>query len=585
MPPSITAGPSAAPLTIDSAATAALSVSGFDPDGDPLTYSWTATGGRIDGTGSAVTYRPPVVSAPTTCRITVFVADGRGGIASNFVDVTVTPSTSPQNVAGLATATASSEANGAHRQIAAKAIDGIVGGYPTDAQREWASSGELAGAWIQLTWTTPVTISRSVLHDRINTSDQILSGTLRFSDGSSLLVGALPDDGVGLTTDFSARTVTWIRFEVASARGGAVGLAEWEVFTTPSAPSNAPPQITAGPTATPATINDLQTSTLSVSATDADGDPLTYSWIASGGSISGAGATVTFTPPRVTSSTSFRIDVQIADGRGSSTTGFVIVNVTPQPNTSPQISAGPTATPATISVGQTSSLSVSATDANGDPLTYAWVASGGSISGSGATVTFTPPAVTSTTSFRIDVNVTDGRGGSVTGFVNVSVTGSVPRVIPEIRLVAPGSVTPGAVSLRADHGGQFLRQHASLRQWAAGEQRRGRIPHVDDGTRSCACARRLRCGRRHSVGRDGSPAERAVLREYATRSALASSGERSNCDLVDERHEQPERRTARIRRRRQTLLGRSWVTPISTVTVSPISSGKTSPLAHCESGS
>ena len=229
--PAITAGPTASPLTISAAATSALAVTAFDANGDLLIYNWTTTGGRIEGSGSAVTFIPPVVSTPTTYRITVFVADGRGGSASSWVDVTVTPSNSSGNVAQLATATASSVANSAAGQTAEKVIDGFVSGYPVDAQREWASAGELAGAWIQLTWTTPVSISQSVLHDRINTVDQILGGTLRFSDGSSLLVGALPDGGAGLTTNFASRTVTWIRFEVTSARGDSVGLAEWEVST------------------------------------------------------------------------------------------------------------------------------------------------------------------------------------------------------------------------------------------------------------------------------------------------------------------------------------------------------------------
>ena len=569
-PPAITAGPMAAPLTVDEAATSAISVTGFDADGDLLTYSWTTTGGRIDGTGSDVTFVPPIVSQPRTYRITVFVADGRGGIASSWVDLSVTPSNSPHNAAGLATATASSEANNAHGQIAAKAIDGIVNGYPTDAQREWASVGELAGAWIQLTWATPVTISRSVLHDRINASDQILGGTLRFSDGSSVVVGPLPNDGTGLTTNFAPRTVTWIRFDVTNARGGAAGLAEWEVFTAAQTGSNRTPQIAAGPTATLATISDVQTSSLSVSATDADGDPLAYSWVASAGSISGSGATVTFTPPRITSPSSFRIDVEVTDGQGGSTAGFVNVSVTPSStvmnlasfaavsastenssrgqdaakatdgfvdgyptdatrewasvgqlagawiqlawttpqnvarvvlhdrinlsdqilsgtlrfsdgsslavgalpndgaaltldfatrsvtwirlevasargdnaglaelevypssgggNTPPQITAGPTATPATIMDVETANISLTASDTDGDTLSYLWQASGGSVVGSGSSATFTPPRIAMPATFRVLVTITDGHGGSASSFVDISVTPSTTEV-------------------------------------------------------------------------------------------------------------------------------------------------------------
>jgi LmbE family N-acetylglucosaminyl deacetylase len=567
-PPSIVAGPTAGAASITDAATTSVSVSASDADGDSLTYSWTTTAGRIEGAGASVTFVPAPVSTPTTVRITVFAADGHGGIASSWVEVSVTPSNGPQNIALQATATASTEST-VHGQVAAKAIDGVVGGYPTDAQREWASQDQLAGAWIQLTWTAPRTISRSVLHDRINTADQILGGMLRFSDGSSVPVGTLPDDGTGLATDFPARTVTWIRFEVTSARGVDTGLAEWEVYSAPQTGSNGAPQIASGPMATPSSITDAQTSSVAIIATDADGDPLTYSWQTSGGSITGSGATATFTPPHVTTATTFRIDVQVFDGHGGSASGFVNVSVTPsdQPrnlasiatatassenvgrgqgaiqaidgivdgyptdptkewvsigqltgawiqltwpsvqtlgrvvlhdrinssdqitsgtlrfsdgstlavgslpndgtglpidfaarsvtwvrlevisargdnaglaefetypaaqsgsNHAPQLTSGPTATPATITDGQTSSITLNASDLDGDTLTYSWQASGGSIGPAGSTVTFTPPHITTPTTFRIDVQVTDGHGGSVAGFVNVSVTPTNP---------------------------------------------------------------------------------------------------------------------------------------------------------------
>ena len=126
-------------------------------------------------------------------------------------------------------------------QTADRAIDGIVGGYPVDVQREWSSAGELTGAWIRLTWATPQKIGRSILHDRINLSDHILAGSMTFSDGSTLMVGALPNDGSGLTQDFAApKTVTWVQFSVVSAAGESAGLAEWEIFTAVSPGGHVP---------------------------------------------------------------------------------------------------------------------------------------------------------------------------------------------------------------------------------------------------------------------------------------------------------------------------------------------------------
>ena len=76
-----------------------------------------------------------------------------------------------------------------------------------------------------------MTISKIILHDRINLTENIRAGTLLFSDGTSVSVGTLPNDGTGLTVGFSQKTVQWVRFRVDSAVGGNIGLAEIEVFS------------------------------------------------------------------------------------------------------------------------------------------------------------------------------------------------------------------------------------------------------------------------------------------------------------------------------------------------------------------
>lgn len=62
-----------------------------DPDGDPLTYSWSATGGRISGSGMTVTWTPPEGVETGTYEITCRVSDGRGGTAEDTDDVRVIP--------------------------------------------------------------------------------------------------------------------------------------------------------------------------------------------------------------------------------------------------------------------------------------------------------------------------------------------------------------------------------------------------------------------------------------------------------------------------------------------------------------
>ena len=133
------------------------------------------------------------------------------------------------NIAGAAGITVSSQ-NELTGQEGIKAADGIADGYPGDHTKEWVTVGQLTGAWIQLNWSGDVTVSRVILHDRPNLTDNILSGRLLFSDGSAVSVGALPDDGAGLPVDFGARTVQWMRFQIDTAVGSNIGLSEMEVY-------------------------------------------------------------------------------------------------------------------------------------------------------------------------------------------------------------------------------------------------------------------------------------------------------------------------------------------------------------------
>jgi len=61
-----------------------------DPDNDPLTYAWSATGGAVDGTGAQVRWNPAGV-ALGAYTITAQVSDGRGGTVSCSTEVRVDP--------------------------------------------------------------------------------------------------------------------------------------------------------------------------------------------------------------------------------------------------------------------------------------------------------------------------------------------------------------------------------------------------------------------------------------------------------------------------------------------------------------
>jgi hypothetical protein len=64
-------------------------VSAVDPDGDALTYSWTATGGRVDGNGPDARWNENNAGAGNY-TITARVDDGHGGTISCSADIRVT---------------------------------------------------------------------------------------------------------------------------------------------------------------------------------------------------------------------------------------------------------------------------------------------------------------------------------------------------------------------------------------------------------------------------------------------------------------------------------------------------------------
>ena len=207
-----------------------------DPDGDALIYQWVQTAGP-----SVVLSDPaspiPAFVAPTglasaaTLSFKLQVFDGALTSTPDTVTVTVIAAAS-QNIARRALTVTASSQNTAQGQPASKAIDGYVDGYPGDQTHEWATRSEKAGAWLQLTWEQPQEITRVVLYDRPNSSDQILLATLTFSDGSSVQVGPLINAGTGVAVSFPAKVITSLRMTVnnVSTRTSMVGLAEIEVF-------------------------------------------------------------------------------------------------------------------------------------------------------------------------------------------------------------------------------------------------------------------------------------------------------------------------------------------------------------------
>jgi len=395
-----------------------------------------------------------------------------------WIDGTVVPPPPPPtggatNVAMNATVTASSQNTGTG-QTAAKAIDGIIDGYPNDYTKEWATVGGGPGSWLKLAWPSAVTVNKIVLFDRPNLSDQVLTGTISFSDGSTLPVGALNNDGSATTLNFTAKTITGLTFTINSVSNSTsnIGLAEIQVFniaqgtssvtsgeavrsmnrtrvavgsaTAAVSTTNTPPAIAAGPTANPQPVAIGATTALSVTATDANSDPLTYIWVTGNGKITGSGPTISYSN---TVAGSFRVLVIVLDSKGSTIGGEITVTVANTSNSAPVIASEPTSSPNELAAGGTSTLTVVASDPNNDPLTYLWSATDGTVTGNGPSVSYKAPNTTIDEIVKVTVTISDGRGGTITDNVVILVRAvNHPPVITGKLTAVPSTISSAQTS-------------------------------------------------------------------------------------------------------------------------------------------
>ncbi len=179
---------------------------------------------------------------------------------------------------------------------------------------------------------------------------------------------------------------------------------------------------------------------LAATATDPDGDSLVYGWTAAGGSFdddtsssptwTAPGAegeyqlTVSATDPEDASATiSFDIDVKIHYGRGAA-------DVTLDINSWPEV-GGLVPNPTRIEVDGSTTLDLTATDPDGDTLSFAWTAdcTGSFDNAAIEDPTFTLDADNGGADCTLTVTIEDGRDGSNTASIAVA-TG--PDVDPSL---------------------------------------------------------------------------------------------------------------------------------------------------------
>ncbi len=176
-----------------------------------------------------------------------------------------------------------------------------------------------------------------------------------------------------------------------------------------------------------------------VNATDADNDPLTYSYTATGGTVDGTGADVRWNSSGLAVG-SYTVNAKVDDGRGGTATCSTDIAVATRPNRPPVISCTTERSP--ILAGERVAINSTASDPDGDPLTYSYSSTGGQVSGTGATGSFDSTGL-APGSYTVNVKVDDGRGGTATCSTNVDV--QAPAAPPQATKVGTcGYRTAGA---------------------------------------------------------------------------------------------------------------------------------------------
>lgn len=270
-----------------------------DADGDDLSYSWTLNGSEV-ATGAT----PSINLADGNYTLTLTVSDG---VATDSDDVNISViNTVPVADAGD---DISKDATGASTPVM------LNGSGSSDADGDALSYSWMMNGTEVATGATPT----------ISLADGEYTLTLTVSDGQ----GASDSDEVNVSV----------------------------VNTIPVAEAGADISKDATGSTTPVTLNGSGSS-------DADGDVLSYTWTLDGTEVA-TGATSTIS----LADGDYTLTLTVSDGQGASDTDEVNVSVV---NTIPVADAGADQTHEATGPLTEVSLSGSATDADGDELTYAW---------------------------------------------------------------------------------------------------------------------------------------------------------------------------------------------------------------------
>ena len=455
------------PTHVDGGDEVSLTAAVTDPEGDGLTYAWTSSaGGSFDDAGALDTTwtAPPAARQDQPVTLTLTVTDDGAGTRSTTqtLSLTVRANEAP---AGSVSAQPETVLGGKDVQLTSSVAD------PENdpLTYAWTSSG--GGAFADASaantrWTAPaaatadqtVTLTLTVT-DTVGDTAFSTDVTVRENQPPTVVLGSIPtevgggvslflvvatatdpegdtltyawtSDGGGSFGDAGAPDTFWVSPEATDADQTVMltltatddGAGARSTSVTAVVTVRAQSQLAVTITADPTTVNGGGTVMLSSTVTG-DSGTVFYSWSTIGfGTLSSTSIhnPVWTASPASSSDIGGRIDLEVRDSTGSA---FANVLITVRGNQAPEVSA--TADPASVAGGGAVTLDGTATDPEGDTLTYAWTSDGGgSFADAGAldTTWTAPDATDAAQTVILTLMATDDGAGARSASDTVTVT-------------------------------------------------------------------------------------------------------------------------------------------------------------------
>ena len=388
VPPTVDAGPD---LAVPEGAIISLNGTATDMDGDTLTYRWshgpTLAVSFDDPASPSASFRAPQVNVTTTATLTLAVSDGNATVSDSLV---LTISDVPENHPPTVDA-------GPDLSVPEGAIISL-NGTATDMDGDTLTYRWSHGPTLAVSFDDPASPSASFRAPQVNVTTTATL-TLAVSDGNATVSDSL-------------------------------------VLTISDVPENHPPTVDAGPDLS---VPEGAIISLNGTATDMDGDTLTYRW-SHGPTLAvsfddPASPSASFRAPQVNVTTTATLTLAVSDGNATVSDSLVLTISDVPENHPPTVDAGPDLS---VPEGAIISLNGTATDMDGDALSYRW-SHGPTLAVSfddpaSPSASFRAPQVNVTTTATLTLAVSDG---------NATVSDSLVLTISDVPENHPPTVDAG----------------------------------------------------------------------------------------------------------------------------------------------